>query len=118
MFADGVPLLFVRAVGSIGNATFGGRREREAAWHRPLASSPPSMTMPTRQYRTEVPGLPPRRSARRHTTETHRPMPPRQKAQSKSFRLAPLRLCVISGALGSREIGKRLTGLGEFAAHT
>ena len=41
MFADGVPLLFVRAVGSIGNATFGGRREREAAWHRPLASSPP-----------------------------------------------------------------------------
>ena len=31
--------------------------------------------------------------------------------------LKPLRLCVSSGALGSREIGERLMGLGEFAAH-
>ena len=32
--------------------------------------------------------------------------------------LKPLCLCVSSDAPGSREIGKRLTGLGEFATHT
>ena len=41
MFADGVPLLSVSAVGTIGKDTFRGGENERRRGHRPLASSPP-----------------------------------------------------------------------------